>query len=1055
MRKIMKTALAAVLCALSVAVPAQTIYKYEQRDSSMNRGVTLTFFSKTLSQYIPHIIRQYEHGKALHDTVWGRPAIQPPFMMLTDWEDDGNGGAAPLPSNVISIGMAPVNMSYYISPTTERYAHLFKHEYTHTVMTDRPNARDAWWRSLFGTKVVAQTRYPLTSVWSYLTVPRWYAPRWYHEGIACCMETWLGGGVGRALGGYDEMYFRNLVAERCSLSTVVGLESEGSTKDFQLGTNAYLYGTRFVNYLAMRYGYERVIRFYNRTPGSKAFFAAQFREVFGKRLTDVWDEWQAYEHEHQMQNLAAVNAFPVTPLRRLTAVPYGSASPLVVDAGRMKGYTAVNYPGDFAHLEEIDLRSGSRRRLAVIDGPMMYQTAYVAFDRRRRRLFWTDRNNGIRGIRWMTLSQDRHRSDTASDTTAAGLKVTGSGHLTFQRTSNIVYDNARDMLYGLMSHEGVTHLVRYDAALSRQDVLYTFPFGVSVSDLDVSHDGQMLAMTLVGLRGQNSLVLFSVDNLENADFSYHTLRTLGDTNLSQFRFSHDDTSLVGTSYYTGVANIWEIPVDRRALSAGTVAAQNDSLQDSLPASGTPPPANSDSPPANPEPPMRLLSNVQSGLFAPYLAPNDSIYAMEFTRNGLLPVVFRHAELHDCNAVVYLGQKTYDANPAVRDLATLRVRQPAVSFGEVYDSIKVYHPLRELRFQGAYPDISGFTDADAWNSVTPVLACHVAFSDPIGVNRLNLSAGISPWSHNPWKNRFHAEAEFESWGWRVTAAWNPTNFYDLFGPTRRSRKGYTTSVGYTYSNTLCAPFSWNWGVTLAAYGDMDALPLYQNVGVEDNIHSFQTLAANIGAAKVRTSLGGLVAEQGYQWNVSGYTYLAKGRLYPSLTATYDTGVLLPVMRNTSAWLRLAAGQAFGDSDSAFGNEYFGGFGNNYVDCGKIFRYRDVNSMPGTEIDNITAHSFCKAMGEVNLQPLRFRNVGMLCLYPTYAQMSLFATDLMANAWGEGRFNNYINVGAQLNIEVVLFNYMKTTWSVGYAQLFSQRTSGLRRSGGEFLISLKLL
>ena len=99
MRKIMKTALAATLCALSVAVPAQTIYKYEQRDSSMNRGVTLTFFSKTLSQYIPHIIRQYEHGKALHDTVWGRPAIQPPFMMLTDWEDDGNGGAAPLPSN--------------------------------------------------------------------------------------------------------------------------------------------------------------------------------------------------------------------------------------------------------------------------------------------------------------------------------------------------------------------------------------------------------------------------------------------------------------------------------------------------------------------------------------------------------------------------------------------------------------------------------------------------------------------------------------------------------------------------------------------------------------------------------------------------------------------------------------------------------------------------------------------------------------------------------------------------------------------------------------------
>ena len=1044
----MKTALAAMLSAFSLALPAQTIYKYEQRDSSMNRGVTLTFFSKTLSQYIPHIIRQYEHGKALHDTVWGKPDIQPPFMMLTDWEDDGNGGAAPLPSNVISVGMAPVNMSYYISPTTERYSHLFKHEYTHTVMTDRPNARDAWWRRLFGTKVVAQTRYPLTSVWSYLTVPRWYAPRWYHEGIACCMETWLGGGVGRALGGYDEMYFRNLVAERCSLSTVVGLESEGSTKDFQLGTNAYLYGTRFVNYLTMRYGYEPVIRFYNRTPGSKAFFASQFREVFGRHLTDVWDEWQAYEHEHQQQNLAAVNAYPVTPLRRLTATPYGSASPLVVDGMGQKGYTAVNYPGDFAHLEEIDLSSGERRRLTVIDGPMLYQTAYVALDRRRRRLFWTDRNNGIRGIRWMSLDPAKARHDAAADTTAAGAKVTGKGHLAFQRTSNIVYDNARDFLYGLMSHEGVTHLVRYDAALSRQDVLYTFPFGVSVSDLDVSHDGQMLSMTITGLRGQNSLILFSVDNLENADFSYHTLHTLSDSNLSQFRFSHDDTSLVGTSYYTGVANIWEIPVDRRVFSAGDVASQTDSIAAGLTAADAPQTADA-------APQMRLLSNVQSGLFAPYLAPNDSIYAMEFTRNGLLPVVFSHSEIHDCNAVEYLGQKAYDAAPALKGLASLRVSPPSVSFGEVYDSIKVYHPLRELRFQGAYPDISGFTDLSAWNNVTPVLACHVAFSDPIGINRLNLSLGISPWSHNAWKNRFHAEAEFESWGWKVQAAWNPTNFYDLFGPTRRSRKGYTTSVGYSYSNTIRAPYTWNWGVTVAAYGDMDALPLYQNVGVADNIHSFQTLSANIGAGKVRTSLGGLVAEQGYQWNISGYTYLAKGKFYPSLTATYDTGTLLPVMRNTSAWLRLAAGQAFGDSDSSFGNEYFGGFGNNYIDCGRIFRYRDVNSMPGTEIDNISAHSFCKAMGEVNLQPVRFRNVGMLCLYPTYAQMSLFAADLIANPWGKEQFNNYINVGAQLNIEVVLFNYMKTTWSFGYAQLFSQRSSGLKRSGGEFLISLKLL
>ena len=157
-------------------------------------------------------------------------------------------------------------------------------------MTDRPDSRDSRFRSLFGTKVVADNNYPLSTVWSFLTTPRWYAPRWYHEGIACFLETWLSGGVGRALGGYDDMYFRSKIHENSPGSAVVGLESEGSTKDFQLGTNAYLYGTRFVNYLVMRYGCDGVLAFYNRTEGSKAFFASQFRKVFGKSLPNDWDE---------------------------------------------------------------------------------------------------------------------------------------------------------------------------------------------------------------------------------------------------------------------------------------------------------------------------------------------------------------------------------------------------------------------------------------------------------------------------------------------------------------------------------------------------------------------------------------------------------------------------------------------------------------------------------------------------------------------------------------------------------------------------------------------
>lgn len=982
------------------------LYKYEQ-DSVGSKGARLVYYAPGLSQYIPHIMRQYERARFMHTELWnvGAP-LQPPVMLLTDLQDDGNGGASPLPVNYISIGMAPVNLSYYVMPTVERYAHLFKHEYTHTVMTDRPSSRERHFRALFGAKVVADNHYPMSMLWSYLTTPRWYAPRWYHEGIACFMETWLSGGVGRALGGYDEMYFRSVAHENAPMSTVVGLESEGSTKDFQLGTNAYLYGTRFVNYLVMRHGLDSVMTFYNRTDSSKTFFAAQFKKVFGKSLRKEWKEWQEYERLHQHRNFELLGQYPVTETEALISKPYGSASPLVVDDSMNVAYTAVNYPGDFAHLERIDLTTGRRSRLCNIDGVMLYQVAYVALDKKRQRLFWTDRNSSWRGIRWKRVGEN-----------AAYDGVPMDGKLKYQRVSNIVYDNVRDCLYGLLSHEGVTHLVRYDASLKKREVIYTFKFGVSVTDLDVSRDGKMLSMTMVGAKGENSLILFNVTDLDNAKFSYRTLITLDDSNLSQFRFSPDGTVLTGSSYYTGVSDIWAVSV----------------------ADGS----------------MHLLSNTQTGLFAPYLTASDTLYAMQFSRDGLTPVRFPYKEIHDCNAVEYLGQKAYERNPHLASLASIGSGRKEVSFSEIYDSIKIYNPIKETLFQGAYPDVSGFTDRSAWNNVTPVLGYVFTFSDPLGINTINLATGVSPWSANPWKNRFHAAAEWKYQSWRISASWNKTDFYDLFGPTRRSRKGYDVGVGYKMEYTMQSPFRWYWEATVNAYGDMDALPMFQNIAVTDGINSFQTASFSVGASRTRTSLGGIMPEQGYECEVSGYAYMANGKMFPSLSLSLDEGVLLPFMRNTSGWLRMAVGHNFGDYASSFGNEYFGGFRNNYVDHGDVCRYRTVNAMPGADIDGISAHSFCKATGEINFQPIRFRNVGMLCLYPTYAQMSLFATDLVANPWGKGRFNNYVSIGGQVNVEILLFNYMKTTWSFGYARCLSQQSSGLPRSSGEWLLTLKLL
>ena len=50
-------------------------------------------------------------------------------------------------------------------------------------------------------------------LYNYLTTPRVNVPRWYLEGSAVFMETWMAGGLGRAQGGYDEMVFRAMVRD--------------------------------------------------------------------------------------------------------------------------------------------------------------------------------------------------------------------------------------------------------------------------------------------------------------------------------------------------------------------------------------------------------------------------------------------------------------------------------------------------------------------------------------------------------------------------------------------------------------------------------------------------------------------------------------------------------------------------------------------------------------------------------------------------------------------------------------------------------------------------
>src|SRR4029077_20301229 len=101
-------------------------------------------------------------------------------------------------------------------------------------------------------------------------------------------------------------------------------------------------------------------------------------------------------------------------------------------------------------------------------------------------------------------------------------------------------------------------------------------------------------------------------------------------------------------------------------------------------------------------------------------------------------------------------------------------------------------------------------------------------------------------------RLHLRADFQSWNWRGTAALNRADFYDLFGPTRVSRRGYSLGVQYQGNLLMDDPRSLTYTLRLAGYGHLATLPDYQNVAAPiDRLVSF---SAALDYGSLRRSLG---------------------------------------------------------------------------------------------------------------------------------------------------------------------------------------------------------
>ena len=176
---------------------------------------------------VPHISKSFHNSVEFQRYLFDWTPFEKTTVILTDFSDYGNAGASVSPRNSVSVYIAPTNRTLEIMPANERT--FMNHEMTHVATLDVANEQDLRWRRFFGGKPHQTDRHPESILYNYLATPRLSAPRWYHEGSATFVETWMSGGVGRAQGAYDEMVFRSMVRDKAHFYSNLGIVSEGSS----------------------------------------------------------------------------------------------------------------------------------------------------------------------------------------------------------------------------------------------------------------------------------------------------------------------------------------------------------------------------------------------------------------------------------------------------------------------------------------------------------------------------------------------------------------------------------------------------------------------------------------------------------------------------------------------------------------------------------------------------------------------------------------------------------------------------------------------------------
>jgi Tol biopolymer transport system component len=268
-------------------------------------------------------------------------------VVLLDTYDFTNGSTSVIPNPLITLYAADIGGNLKPSYYDDWLAFVFLHEYTHLLNLDYTPPGFYLLRTLFGRVVF----------------PNAIAPTFLIEGLATYMETKYSRG-GR---GYDPRWLAMIRMDVLENNMKSLDQASVDTVRWPGGHLRYLYGVMFYEYLADKYGEEKLLEF-TRTYGDYILSSgvdAPFHELFGKTLIGLWNDWQEDMKIKYADQKAKLSAAGLTEFRTLTENGYYNLNPCWSADSRYLFYNQSNADTS-SQIRKFDVMTGKDVR--IIDG---------------------------------------------------------------------------------------------------------------------------------------------------------------------------------------------------------------------------------------------------------------------------------------------------------------------------------------------------------------------------------------------------------------------------------------------------------------------------------------------------------------------------------------------------------------------------------------------------------------------------------------------------------------------------------------------------------------